>query len=279
MRVSLTCAVLLLVASLLQRDHPGTPATELPVLLTSVLNAITHGVLLWVGYVAVEPEVRRLWPETLISWSRVLAGRTTDPLVGLSVLVGAGLGMAGVALVYVDHLLPGWLRIPPPPPVFDVATNIDALTSPLEAVGTVLAAAVTWTELAILGVLGMVISRAASTPRPICAVVFGLALTAALVSTVGNTWASWGVYAVLVSLGMVVAVRYGLLALIAGGFVYEILMGFPVPTRTDVWYLPVCAGVLASLLALLVYAAAVAAGAMVRRPDRVSGLSRVLSRP
>jgi hypothetical protein len=41
-----------------------------------------------VAYVACEPYVRRLWPEALVSWSRVLAGRLRDPLVGRDVIVG-----------------------------------------------------------------------------------------------------------------------------------------------------------------------------------------------
>ena len=36
--------------------------------------------------------MRRRWPQTLISWTRVLAGRLRDPLVGRDVLVGAACG-------------------------------------------------------------------------------------------------------------------------------------------------------------------------------------------
>jgi serine/threonine-protein kinase len=57
------------------------------------LRAIPLGLLSggsgWLMYVAVEPYVRRHWPQTLISWSRLLAGRFRDPLVGRDVLVGS----------------------------------------------------------------------------------------------------------------------------------------------------------------------------------------------
>jgi hypothetical protein len=33
--------------------------------------------------------VRRRWPATLVSWSRLLAGRFRDPLVGRDVLAGS----------------------------------------------------------------------------------------------------------------------------------------------------------------------------------------------
>lgn len=50
---------------------------------------------------AVEPYVRRLWPHTLITWTRLINGQLRDPLVGRHVLVGAlaGLGMTGVFLL------------------------------------------------------------------------------------------------------------------------------------------------------------------------------------
>ena len=42
----------------------------------------------WMVYVAVEPYVRKYWPGVLIGWSRLLAGRWHDPLVGRDILVG-----------------------------------------------------------------------------------------------------------------------------------------------------------------------------------------------
>ena len=42
----------------------------------------------WLLYIALEPHLRRVWPETMIGWSRLLAGSVRDPLVGRDVLVG-----------------------------------------------------------------------------------------------------------------------------------------------------------------------------------------------
>ena len=43
---------------------------------------------LWVYYVALEPFVRRYWPNSLITWNRLLSGRFRDVRVGRDVLVG-----------------------------------------------------------------------------------------------------------------------------------------------------------------------------------------------
>jgi serine/threonine-protein kinase len=53
--------------------------------------AYTAG-LTWLLYLGLEPFVRRRWPQTLISWTRVLSGRIRDPLVGAHILLGVALG-------------------------------------------------------------------------------------------------------------------------------------------------------------------------------------------
>ena len=44
-------------------------------------------------YLAVEPFVRRYWPDALISWMRVVGGRFRDPLAASHVLVGVSAGL------------------------------------------------------------------------------------------------------------------------------------------------------------------------------------------
>jgi len=53
----------------------------------------------WLLYMALEPYVRRLWPQTIISWTRVVSGRARDPLVGRDVLFGVMLGVSWL-LIY-----------------------------------------------------------------------------------------------------------------------------------------------------------------------------------
>jgi hypothetical protein len=43
-----------------------------------VWNAFVY----WILYVALEPGVRRMWPDIFIGGTRLLAGRIRDPLVG-----------------------------------------------------------------------------------------------------------------------------------------------------------------------------------------------------
>ena len=51
-------------------------------------TALVQAASIYVVYLALEPHLRRRWPEVLITWSRVLAGRFRDPVVGRDILVG-----------------------------------------------------------------------------------------------------------------------------------------------------------------------------------------------
>ncbi len=86
---------------------------ELSVMLTSWA---TYGALvMWVFYIALEPHVRAVWPEMMIGWSRLLAGRLRDPLVGRDILIGAALGIVLTTVIQVERLGPAWFGLPPSP--------------------------------------------------------------------------------------------------------------------------------------------------------------------
>jgi hypothetical protein len=53
----------------------------------------------WVLYVALEPFVRKLWPRTIISWTRLVGGKIRDPLVGRDVLFGVVLRLVWVVIL------------------------------------------------------------------------------------------------------------------------------------------------------------------------------------
>jgi hypothetical protein len=80
-----------------------------------------------VAYMALEPYVRRQWPNLLISSTRIISGKVWDPLVGRDVLVGvlAGGGMA--LAVYVANALPYWFNLRPMTPISADENSIGGL--------------------------------------------------------------------------------------------------------------------------------------------------------
>jgi eukaryotic-like serine/threonine-protein kinase len=83
----------------------------------------------WIFYIALEPFIRRRWPELIISWSRLMAGDFRDPLVGRDILVGGLLGLVGAAANYLGVLLRQWSGIAYPP------LGSPNITEPLSGVG------------------------------------------------------------------------------------------------------------------------------------------------
>jgi hypothetical protein len=53
---------------------------------------------------AVEPWVRRHWPQTIISWSRLLSGQLRDPMVGRDILFGVILGVVWILVFQVRYI-------------------------------------------------------------------------------------------------------------------------------------------------------------------------------
>jgi serine/threonine-protein kinase len=86
---------------------------EIDLIMTGVAHALLASAIIWLAYLALEPFVRRLWPQVLISWTRLLAGRFRDPVVGRDLLVGAVGGVAFYLLAQLSALAPSWLGLPP----------------------------------------------------------------------------------------------------------------------------------------------------------------------
>ena len=117
LRLAAFLFILYLGASLISLHHVADWA-ELFLLVRATADALFYSGMVWLVYIALEPYVRRFWPELLISWSRLLSGNIRDPRVGRDLLIG---GVAGVLLALngpLQILLSSWLgKSPAPPPL------------------------------------------------------------------------------------------------------------------------------------------------------------------
>ena len=87
-RVALFVFVTYALARLIRADHVTLPAQELWILIKVLAYPCFWAMQVWLLYMALEPYARRRWPQMLISWKRLLAGRLQDPLVGRDILIG-----------------------------------------------------------------------------------------------------------------------------------------------------------------------------------------------
>lgn len=95
-------------------------------------HALFWSGLMWVAYVALEPVVRRHWPQILAGWTRLFDGRWLDGLVGRDILAGV---VGGIALAMFRHLmvlLPPLFGIAEPLPLPAAMSDLSGLGSALE---------------------------------------------------------------------------------------------------------------------------------------------------
>ena len=92
-------------------EHHVATLWEVALVTMALSSALFAAGLCWLGYLAVEPFVRRRWPDVLVSWARLLAGELRDPLVGRDVLVGCAAGPALAVIGFVSILVPGWIGL------------------------------------------------------------------------------------------------------------------------------------------------------------------------
>ena len=206
---------------------------------------------LWVLYIAMEPYVRRRWPATLVSWSRLLAGGFRDPLVGRDVLMGC---LWGAFVIDLDRLLwfvPSWLGHLPPQPqsgpdwqflgaraiIADIPNNsIFAL----------------FISLAILFILFLL--RASLRKEWAASLAWVLFLTVFL--SVGRDSVPVAIAENLIVQGVTVFLlrRLGLLWLVVAIFVNGTLTRFPVTTQMSSWYAGISLAAILLLAAIAIYA-------------------------
>lgn len=84
-------------------------------LLIAVSQALFLSGVFWLLYIALEPYVRRRWPDTIITWSRVLGGSLADPLVGRDVLIAVLGGVLLSMSLLLESLVRQWAGAAPQP--------------------------------------------------------------------------------------------------------------------------------------------------------------------
>jgi hypothetical protein len=87
---------------LLDSKHVANPDVEMGRFFSG--QPLWAAGMLWLLYLAIEPYVRRFWPTTVVSWSRLMAWRWRDPLIGRDILFGVALGIL-VHVIFLGHLL------------------------------------------------------------------------------------------------------------------------------------------------------------------------------
>jgi serine/threonine-protein kinase len=261
-----------LLAMILRADTLRSESSLAGNLLWMFALSFLMGAVLCMLYIAAEPFVRRVWPEAIVSWTRIVIGaRTsgdprrhglfsgwTDPLVGQSLLIGAILGIAAMVVMQLWALFPGWLGHPPARP-FVSALGIGAINSTREAFSVLARCVLLGVLLGTLPLVACVLVKLVFRRTSLALVVVGL-LQAILWGLMNSpmTWPAWLLFALLGAASMFVLVRYGVVALMSAGFVYHAATSMPITFDSASWMFSTTVMTLLLLTALGAYGAIVA---------------------
>lgn len=235
-RVATLVFVLWWAGGLLRSDAVPELTGMLRMFGTTAQDAVVRALFVWLMYLALEPLVRRYWPQTLVSWARMLGQEFGDRLIARDVLVGlcVGLGM-GIA-VYGHQSLSSVLGGDPAPYWINQEHGIDAISSFATQVGVA-------SELLARGILAamaslvlLVVFRMLSRNE-----IVSMVAVAAIAAFVGGLWLGSGVVS-FVCAGLASAAwawtlaRVGLLAVIVALSTGMFVLTFPVSPNVGAWY-------------------------------------------
>jgi serine/threonine-protein kinase len=223
--------VLMLAGWALSAHH--VPAlTELLIVIMGLSSSFLPVAVIWILYVALEPFVRRHWPQTIISWTRILTGKLKDAVVGGHVLVGMLYGIFMFVLVQILQSMK------------TQATGAPAHVVNLGTVLSVPRVAATLISIlpnSILSTLGIFflffLLRLIFRREWLAAVAFVLMLTAigSLLSQDIHV-AAIPIRLLMEVLTIFVMLRFGLLSFVVGQAMLSILYLFPITADFSAWY-------------------------------------------
>jgi len=250
-RIAAVVLVVLTMNWLLTAHHVPDLNDELFMIIVSLGMSLFIVGLVWLMYVALEPFVRRRWPDTLVSWNRLLAGRFKDPLVGRDILIGSAFSLAMDLFGGLVYSATGWFSFPPPEPQqFDVG----ALLGGRHLVGEMFESGIGAVIIPV-GVLFLFVILRVVLRKPWLATgafVLLFATLAALQADVPAIAAATGV--IVGSIFAVMLVRFGLVTFAAAAFTGSMRETCPLTFDLSTWYASssvVCTGV---VIAVTLYA-------------------------
>jgi serine/threonine-protein kinase len=214
--------------------------------------AFTAG-LVWTLYVALEPYVRRRWPQSMITWSRLLGGGFRDPLVGGHMLAGIALGIASAL---VQRLLTLSLEHYGSFGFFGNSTStLNSVLDSRRMTGTMLSQLIVGIVAVLVLVLMFFVFRVLLHRQWLAASAFTLlAVGLGVLQSSGHPVIHAFSGVLSASLFLACVLYFGVLPLVAFGFISGMLIDSPLTTDLSAWYAGTTVFAVAVVLALTAYA-------------------------
>jgi hypothetical protein len=227
------------------RSHMTASIGTFGMLMIAIATSVFYAVLIWTIYLALEPFVRRRWPQTIVGWTSVLTGRVKDSIVGRDVLLGVALGMSWLLIDRILYLFTDTSS------KFGSLGGLMGIRSTLAQLMLGMPHAITQSLIFFfLLFLLRVLLRNPWLGAAACVLLFSLLNVLSDEKPLLAGTASF----VLYGLGALVVLRFGILALGVGWFIDNFLPGAQVSVNPSAWYFGNTVFILAFVVALATWA-------------------------
>ncbi|MBD3866911.1 MAG: protein kinase [Acidobacteria bacterium] len=117
LRLAVALAILYMLYWAFTNHHVASVGGEIVMIYIALGASLALGLLVWVLYMAMEPYARKFWPEAMVGWTRMLAGRFRDPLVARDLLFGFTVSIGFLFLQHLNYIVPAFLKLSTPAPL------------------------------------------------------------------------------------------------------------------------------------------------------------------
>jgi serine/threonine-protein kinase len=187
--------------------------------------------LVYIVYLAIEPYVRRHWPHAIISWSRLMAGRVRDPLVGRDTLYGVVLGVGWGVIFALMSLAMKHIGAAPG------FGSTMFMEGPRRVFGSCLTHVSTSIEATLVFFFLMFVFRVIFRKPWLAAIVF-VAFWVGIKSYDNHHWyLAAPAYAAVYGIAAFVVLRFGFVALAVGIFCVDLIGSVPITSDMSAFYI------------------------------------------
>jgi serine/threonine-protein kinase len=212
------------------RSHFVLTFDTIGILIFAISTGLFVSGFIWVLYLALEPYVRRNWPQTIISWTRFIGGRFRDPLVGRDLLFGV---LLGFSWVFTFALGSFFLIRAGGSPQFAIAEFLDGVRESI-ALGLVRIVSSIQTTLVFFFLL--VLLRVLVKNRWLAAAIFVLLFTVPRVLGADHPLIETPIWLIIYGIAAFAVVRFGLIVLATAVLTVDVLLNVPVTLDFSNWY-------------------------------------------
>jgi len=212
------------------RSHFSLTFDTIAILVLATSTGLFVSAFIWVLYLALEPYVRRLWPQTIISWTRLVSGRLRDPLVGRDLLFGVLLGITWDFVFELGYFFQ--IRAGAQP----LLGNSEILQGIRETVAVGLINVVSSIQTTLIFFFLIVLLRILVKNRWLAAAIFTFLFAVPRTLGSNHPFIDGPTALVIYGIASFAVVRFGLIVLAVGALTADALLNLPITLDFSNWY-------------------------------------------